>query len=99
MIDPDDDNDGQSDADETAFGTAPGDSGSWFHPVITSSSAPPHGLEFTFPGAPGVHYTVQTSELLGAWQDLSSHTGAGQPIVVALPGDGPQRFFRVRSGD
>jgi endonuclease/exonuclease/phosphatase family metal-dependent hydrolase len=97
--DPDDDNDGQTDADETAFGTDPLDPASRFQPVLARSSTPPHGFELTFPGAPGFLYTVQTSEALGTWQDLSSHTGAGQSIVVPLPMDLLRRFFRVRSGD
>jgi hypothetical protein len=62
------------------------------------SAGAPHGLVLTFPGAPGIHYTVQTSESLGTWQDLSSHTGAGSPIMVPLPRDLPQRFFRVSAG-
>ncbi len=95
--DMDDDNDSQADSYETAFGTDPLNAASRFSPVLARVIAPP-GLELLFPGAPGVIYTVQTSETLGAWQDLSTHTGAGQPIVVPLPMAEPKMFFRVKAG-
>jgi endonuclease/exonuclease/phosphatase family metal-dependent hydrolase len=96
--DPDDDNDGLDDAGELAFGTDPLDAASRFAPVIARAAAPRHGLELSFPGASGVIYTVQTSVTLGAWQDLSTHVGGGQPIVVPLPMAEPRMFFRVRAG-
>lgn len=98
VTDPDDDNDGLDDAGELAFGTDPLDAASRFAPVIARSAAPPHGLELSFPGAGGVIYTVQTSGTLGGWQDLSTHVGGGQPIVVPLPMAEPRMFFRVRAG-
>lgn len=96
--DPDDDNDGQSDAEEAAFGTDPLDAGSRFVPMIARTAAPPHGLELSFPGAPGISYTIEFSSTLAGWQDHSTHLGNGQPIVVSLPSAEATMFFRVRAG-
>ncbi len=95
LSDPDDDDDGQSDADETAFGTDPLDRASRFAPVIASSAT---GLELSFPGALGIHYTVEWSESLEGWRDLETVMGEGLPIVVPLPMKEPKMFFRVRAG-
>jgi endonuclease/exonuclease/phosphatase family metal-dependent hydrolase len=89
----DSDFDGQSDAYEIAFGSNPLDSGSRFVPVI--NSAP----ELSFPGAVGISYTVEYSIGLSGWQDLSSHAGNGQMIVIPLPTAEPNMFFRVRAGN
>jgi endonuclease/exonuclease/phosphatase family metal-dependent hydrolase len=95
-LDEDDDNDGQSDSDEVAFGTDPFDPASVFSPDL---SEVPAGLALAFPGATGFQYTVQWSADLDKWHDLSTHGGSGQLIVVPLPMTGPEMFFRVRSGD
>jgi endonuclease/exonuclease/phosphatase family metal-dependent hydrolase len=96
--DSDDDNDGQSDAEEVAFGTDPLDSGSRFVPVIASTGAPRHGFELSFAGAQGISYTIECSRTLAGWQDHSIHLGNGQPIVVSLPSAEATMFFRVRAG-
>jgi hypothetical protein len=93
--DPDDDNDGQSDADEAAFGTDPLNHGSRFAPVIAKGVS---GLELSFPGAAGIHYTVEASDSLTGWQELTTVAGNGQPIVVPLPMAEPRMFFRVKAG-
>lgn len=98
-VDPDDDNDGQSDDYETAFGSNLRDATSRFLPVLARSVTPPHGLELSFPGATGISYTVESSGNLTNWQDLITITGSGSPIVVPLPSSGSQMFFRVRAGE
>lgn len=97
--DADDDNDGQVDAYEVAFGSDQLDAASRFSPVLAKSATPPHGLELSFPGAAGINYTVESSADLAQWQDLTTVTGNGEPITVPLPASGPQRFFRVKAGN
>lgn len=95
ITDSDDDNDGQPDAYELAFGTNPLDGGSRFLPVITRIT----GLELSFPGASGISYTVEYSIGLSAWQEWSTHVGNGEPVAVPLPTAEPSMFFRVRAGN
>ena len=95
LTDPDDDNDGQSDAFEVAFGADPLDAGSRFMPVLTNSG----GLMLTFPGAEGIRYTVESSVDLRTWEEWSVHVGQGEQIDVPVTGGGPERFFRVRAGE
>jgi hypothetical protein len=95
ITDPDDDNDGQHDADELAFGTDPLNVASLFAPVIARNES---GLELLFPGATGIHYTVEFSESLSGWENLTTVTGEGRPVVVSLPLAEPRMFFRVRAG-
>ncbi len=94
----DSDGDGQSDADEIAFGTDPFDAASVFRPQLVRA-AEPEGLELVFPGAEGIDYIVQFSIDLIGWDDLSTHPGEGQPIAVPLPMEEPRMFFRVRVGE
>lgn len=98
-LDPDDDNDGQSDADEIAFGTDPLNAASVFKPVLARAVIPADGYTLTFPGAGGITYTVETSADLGDWAEFSTQVGSGQQIVVELPLAGPARFYRVRAGE
>jgi endonuclease/exonuclease/phosphatase family metal-dependent hydrolase len=93
--DPDDDNDSQSDADETAFGTDPLSAASRFAPALVRDA---QGLALSFPAAAGVAYTVEMSETMQGWREHSRHTGAGAVIEVPLPAAGPRMFFRVRAG-
>jgi endonuclease/exonuclease/phosphatase family metal-dependent hydrolase len=95
ITDPDDDNDGQSDFNEVAFGTDPLDRASRFSPVIARNGS---GLELSFPGAVGIHYTVECSETLVEWEELTTVTGDGQPVVVPLPMAEPTLFFRLQAG-
>jgi endonuclease/exonuclease/phosphatase family metal-dependent hydrolase len=97
-MDPDDDNDGQTDADEAAFGTDPFNAASLFKPVLARAAIPANGFTLTFPGAVGITYVVETSTTLGGWSEVSTHPGSGQPIVVPLALAGPARFYRVRAG-
>ncbi len=94
----DSDGDGQSDADEIAFGTDPFDAASVFRPQLVRV-AEPEGMELVFPGAEGIDYTVQFSVDLIEWDDLSTHPGAGQSIAVPLPVEEPRVFFRVKVGE
>ena len=68
--DPDDDNDGQADVYEAAFGSDPLEAGSRFLPLLARAAAAPHGLELSFPGAQGIRYTVECGATLSGWQDL-----------------------------
>jgi len=98
-LDPDDDNDGQSDADELAFGTDPLDPTSFFKPVLARAADPANGFTLSFPGAAGIRYTVESSTELDDWDELSTHVGSGEEIIVPLPLAGPARFYRVRAGE
>jgi hypothetical protein len=97
--DGDDDNDGQSDAYEIAFGSNPQNASSRFTPVFARSGTAPHAMTLTFASAIGRSYVIQVSSDLSQWNDLSFHAGTGSSLVVALPSSGSQRFFRLRSGD
>ena len=92
-LDPDDDNDGQSDAYEIAFGSDPLDGRSRFEPRITRAG----GLQLSFHGAAGVTYVVECGTTLDDWDELSTHPGTGQPVIVPLPSGVPAMFFRVRA--
>lgn len=98
-VDTDDDNDGQSDDYEAAFGSDPLDAASRFLPVISRAAAAPHGFELSFPGTSGIAYKVEASTSLSGWQVLTTQVGNGQPVVIPLPSGGPQMFFRVRAGE
>jgi endonuclease/exonuclease/phosphatase family metal-dependent hydrolase len=98
-LDEDDDDDGQSDAYETAFGSNPQNASSRFAPVFARSGTAPHAMTLTFPSAIGRSYVIQVSSDLSQWNDLSFHAGTGSSLVVALPSSGSQRFFRLRSGN
>ena len=78
-----------------AFGTNPFDGTSSFRPAIVRSG----GLGLSFPAAAGMTYTVEWSPDLEEWEDLSSHVGSGQVIVVPLPEEEAGMFFRVRAGE
>lgn len=93
--DPDDDNDGQVDVDEIAFGTDPLNQSSRFVPVIAKLGT---GMELSFQGAAGIQYTVQYGDSLVDWDDLTTVTGQGRPIVVPLPMLETMMFFRVKAG-
>ncbi len=97
-VDPDDDNDGQTDADEVAFGTDPLNAASVFKPLLARAAIPANGYTLTFPGAAGITYVVETSVTLGGWAQFSTHGGTGQLIVLPLALAGPARFYRVKAG-
>jgi endonuclease/exonuclease/phosphatase family metal-dependent hydrolase len=94
VSDPDDDNDGQGDAYEAAFGSDVFDAVSRFKPQLVRAGAE---LSLTFPGALGIAYTVEFSETLDGWEDLTTVNGTGGTIVVPLPMAEPAMFFRVRA--
>ena len=95
ITDPDDDNDGQSDHYEIAFGTDPFNRASRFMPVIAKNLS---GLELSFPGAVGIQYTIEHGDSLEDWDELTTVTGEGQLIVIPLPMAEPKMFFRVKAG-
>lgn len=92
--DADDDNDGQSDAYETAFGSNPKDRHSRFDPVIVRTAA---GVGLSFPGVRGIDYTVEASTGLDLWQELVTVAGADETIAIPLPMAEPAMFFRLKS--
>lgn len=94
LTDLDDDNDGQSDADETAFGSDPMDRHSRFDPIIARTAA---GFELSFPGAQGIDYIVEFSTALDVWQELVTVAGADETITIPLPMAEPAMFFRLKS--
>jgi hypothetical protein len=94
ITDPDDDNDGQSDVYELAFGSDPLDPESLFEPQFTRTA---EGLQLAFPGAAGIAYTVEFSDTLDDWHEFTTMTGEGGTIVVPLPMAEPAMFFRLRA--
>lgn len=98
-LDEDDDNDGQTDAYEIAFGSNPQNTSSLFKAVLARSAAAPHAMTLSFASAIGRSYVIQVSSDLSQWNDLSLHAGTGGVLVISLPSSGSQRFFRLRSGN
>lgn len=96
-IDPDDDNDGQPDEDELAFGTDPFDGGEKFEAIL--SAVPGQPVTLSFFGTAGITYVVESSDDLVAWEELSSHLGSGTNVIVPLPVGEGSRFFRVSAGE
>lgn len=96
-VDPDDDNDTQSDADEIAFGTNPLDAASVFRPSFSRVS--PTGFELHFPGAAGITYTVESSTDLEHWTTVNTYPGSGAEIVVPFPQVEGNFFVRVKAGE
>ena len=96
-VDPDDDNDGQPDEDELAFGTDPLDAGEKF--VTMLSGVPGESATLSFAGATGITYVVESSDDLVEWIELSSHPGNGGTMAVPLPVGEGARFFRVSAGE
>ena len=94
LTDPDDDNDGQGDGYEIAFGSDPIDRHSRFDPVIARTAA---GVELSFPGLQGIDYTVEFSIALDDWQELVTVAGANETIAIPLPMAEPAMFFRLKS--
>ncbi|MGB6220382.1 endonuclease/exonuclease/phosphatase family protein [Haloferula sp.] len=90
--DGDDDNDGQTDDFELAFGSDPLDRASVFRTSFD-------GGMLSFPGSEGILYTVEWCDDLVGWETLSSHLGEGADITVELPAGETRAFFRVRAGE
>lgn len=92
-LDPDDDNDGQLDSYELAFGSDPFVAASKF--VTQFARVSPGNLQLSFPSAAGIQYTVETSVNLSTWTPLSVYAGTGNVIQVPLTENGARRFYRV----
>lgn len=98
-IDEDDDNDGQPDDYEIAFGSNPFSASSTFSPVYSHSPTAPNAMTLSFPTTIGRSYVIQASSDLIQWQDLSTHAGTGGSLLISLPASGAQRFYQLRSGN
>jgi hypothetical protein len=98
-LDPDDDNDTQSDADEIAFGTNPLDAASIFRPAFAPAQSPLTGYELRFPGATGITYTVQSSTDLEHWNTVNTYPGSGAEVSVPFPQVEGNFFVRVKAGE
>lgn len=98
-LDQDDDNDGQSDVYETAFGSDPWSATSRFSPVFSRAPDAPHAMSLSFPTLVGRSYVIQTSSDLIDWEDVSTHPGTGAMLVVPLAESGGMGFFRIRSAN
>ena len=93
--DSDNDNDGQSDEYELAFGSDPLDPGSTFEIELVPDGG---NLNLSFPGAPGIVYTIEWCDDLVSWQPLTTRLGVGGVVLVPLPTSGDRAFFRVMVG-
>jgi len=92
----DDDNDGQSDEYEMAFGSDPLDEGSRFEVSYLVSGS---SRLIEFPGASGVIYVIEWCDDLVGWETLSSHEGEGATVSVVLPDEETRAFFRIKAGE
>ena len=98
LTDPDDDNDGLTDIAEALFGTNPLDGTSIYRPSITLGT--PGSATLSFTTLAGRTYTVQRSETLASWTNISVQNGTG--AVISLPintGEFPKAFYRVVVAD
>ena len=94
--DPDDDNDGQADEYELAFGSDPLDQGSRFEVDLLHG---PGGSTLSFPGVAGILYQVEWSDDLDDWDELATELGTDADITVDLPVGEDRVFVRVRAGE
>lgn len=92
-LDPDDDNDGQADSYESAFGSDPLNAGSEFNPQFVRN--PSGTMQLSIQSSAGISYTVETSSDLTNWVQLSTHAGNGNVIQIPLVENGDRRFYRV----
>jgi endonuclease/exonuclease/phosphatase family metal-dependent hydrolase len=81
LSDLDDDNDGQTDADEALFGSDPLDAASIYRPSIATATV--GNVSLNFATLTGRTYTVQRSETLNSWTTISVMNGTG--AVITLP--------------
>ena len=99
LTDPDDDNDGFSDADEFVFGTNPLDGSSRYAMSLTFPSSAPGMVRLSFPTALGRTYTVESSLNLTNWSTEGTYAGTGSPraVDVAVNPVEKQKFYRIRA--
>lgn len=97
ITDPDNDNDGMSDADESVFGTDPFDAASIYQ--ITLASHAPGLLRLAFPTSLGRSYTVETSPDLLEWNAAGTHQGTGDTRILdfAINPLAPALFYRIKA--
>ncbi|MEO5716582.1 MAG: endonuclease/exonuclease/phosphatase family protein [Luteolibacter sp.] len=95
-LDPDDDNDGITDASEAIFGSNPLDANSVYRPTIAQSS--PTTVTLSFTTLTGRRYTVESSTDLSFWKPVSIQNGTGAPISIPFSSAGPQVFYRLAVG-
>ncbi len=95
VLDPDDDNDTQTDFAENLFGTDPFNAGSFYQIAVSRSS--PNAVTISFATLTGRRYTVESSVDLLDWTPLAvqSGTGALVSIPLNLPPDTPRVFYHV----
>lgn len=95
--DVDSDHDGQPDLYEMAFGTDPNNAAEKFTVTLQVQSG--GGYALNFPGATGIEYVVESSDDLTSWEEVSTHSGSGQPIAAPVPPGAEMMFFRVAAGE
>ncbi len=96
ILDPDDDNDGITDASEAIFGSNPLDANSVYRPTIAPSS--PTTVTVSFTTLTGRKYTVESSTNLSNWTPGATQSGTGAPVSLPFSNAGPQVFYRVAVG-
>lgn len=99
LTDPDDDNDGMSDAEELVFGTDPLDSSSRYLMTLEYPSAVAGSVRLTFPTSTGRTYVVESSLSLSDWSTVATYAGTGNSQVADVPVDPKEdkRFYRIRA--
>jgi hypothetical protein len=93
ILDPD--GDGQSNRDEYWAGTDPRNAASVFRLTVTREATGVWTLRFN--AQPDRSYTVQSSDALGSGWTLHQETAPGsqREVIIPLPLDAAQRFYRV----
>jgi len=82
VLDPDDDNDTQTDFAENLFGTDPFNAGSFYQGSISQSS--PTAVTLSFATLTGRRYTVESSANLLDWTPFSTQSGTGTLVSIPL---------------
>ena len=92
----DSDGDGFPNADEIIFGTDPEDAASFFAATIMPFSS--SVVELSFPTTAGRTYTIEWSDDLVDWKDLTTYFGNGEAVLeeFTVRPELPERFFRIR---
>ncbi len=95
LLDPDDDNDQQTDLDETLFGTDPLNPSSFYQLSISQSS--PTIINLSFATHTGRRYSVESSSDLINWNPVTVQSGTGNVISLAIDHAeaAPRLFYRL----
>lgn len=95
----DSDGDGLNDVEEFVLGTDPADPRSSFMVKLSPATPSPNQLRISFPTSVSRTYTLQSSDDLKSWQDVSKVPGSGSVRSIDVPFNPPVSpvFYRLHA--